>query len=736
MPIKTLTAALFRPTTSMTGNEPPAIFRGQNMVLRGSQGNYYFEVFGGNKNLAENYNLDTSNYKLTGTVSFNADDSTIRGTTTVFKSQLHIGQMVLVATEVFVVKEILSNTAFISDRAPKTTVSSQTGFRLPQLFELNGKRGVLLTGSAIEMPKGHIITAGSGELYVNGAVLAGTSLTASNKPKAAIYRPSTNDYAVIDLGYSATPPKPTITPVSGGTKGMADGKYSFMVSYWSGEPEGLGGWSNPCEVIKLDGSAAPIEIDTGASKTRFEFDFTASLVGMPANAKGFIVYGSLAGKKTISVQGATTTTTSPNETNYENGSWFRVAKILTTDLAAGDLAYIEYLDADIWEEVTGNNDHPPDCEYVIKIEGKPAYVSCFGKRTVASDKGSNPGPGVVVGKFSNPDGAPTEWMATVSNDILGVFEGVGRWFVMTNNSLDFIVPTGLFGQSLQGGNDLELPIIARPYWRSGASNRYSITLIEDTLYGFSGKKLFRSIGNGDENVKKYEFGGVMKDVTRTWSSGYVFAVEDPKNSQVIFIHSAAYKNSSGYWVSEFYPFSLDSELNAWLPKIVLSSTTQDMIVSGAAVVNQQLEFLAGGRKAGGTWEMRTYRYDEEDLDTPLTSQPYYLVWQISDDGAENLSKVVSGVRPDGKFTSMNLQIHGARAGGELDITDMEDGTNSFTGNISFANSTQQTVYLEKRIKIKNLAKYAIRISGTWNGSGMKDRLDEIAVRFDVHGKRR
>jgi hypothetical protein len=732
---KTLTASLFRPTSSLTGGEAPSIFRGENLVLRGASGGIpYFEVFGGNKDLAENYNLNAAAFKLTGTIDYTAGNQVVTGTGTAFISELHIGQMILSGTEVFVVQEITDNTHFVSFRAPSGSAAAQVGRRLPQLFQINGKRGVMLTGNAIQFEKGHIIAVGSGELHINGATLPGSSLTATNKPKIALYRATTADYEIRALGFANTPPKPVVNAVAGGTKKMADGKNSFMIAYWSALPDGTDGYSNPCEVVKLDGAAAPLAISTADGKTRYEFDFTTSLVGMPSNATGFVVFGSLSGKKSVSTSGGTATTTSPNETNYENGSWFRTHKIKVSDLVANK-AFIEYLDSDVFEEVTGNNDAPPACEFVAKIEGKPMYISCYGRSRVGGDaEGSNPGQACVVSKYGNPDGAPTEWAASISHDIIGWFEGVGRWFLMTASTLDFIVSTGLLGQSFSGTQQLELPIISRPYWKTGASNRYSVILVDDTLYGFSGNKLFKSVGNGDENVQKYEFGSPVEDITRLWNGGFVLTAHDAKNNNVCFIYSAAYKNAQGYWVSLILPYSLFRD--AWLPLIVLSSPTRDMIVSGAANINERMEFLAGGRVSGGTFQTSTFRFDETDTVNPLTSMPYYLLWQPSDDGEESKSKQIHSIRPVGKFTSMKIQIHGARPGEPLIVANMEAGANSISGDIAFPDTDEITRGLVGKMAYKNLAMYAIRLSGNWDGAGMKDRIDEIAVEVSTHGRAR
>lgn len=816
---KSLIASILRPTTSLRGDEPPTAFRGENFVLRGPLEDPYFEIFGGNKDLGEDYDLTAS--KLTGVVFYASGDHTISGLNTDFTNELHLGQLVLVKDQVFGVKDIVDDDTFTVDRAPTasftpttfvdanvnagadtitvtahpyatgdavtfattvtlpgglsvgtivyirkmdantikvaaslanaaagpyinlTTLSGGThyigyaAFTLPQMFAMLKKRGVQRTGNAVEFEKGHIVSVGSGELFVNGQPLAGESLIAGRRAQIAIYDPTTNQFSVETLGFDAAPLPCTVNVISGGTKGMSDGdKHSFMIAWWAGEPNGSDGYSNPCDAIKYISGTTPIKID-GANNL-FEFDFTAPLGGtVPANAKGFIIYGSLAGKKTQTVQGATITVTSPNETLWENGPWLKLRKVLFTELDGSNKITHEYLDSDpdIGEEVSGNNGPVPDAEFVTLMEGRPAYISCFGKRTTANDAGSNPGKSVVLSKFANPDAAPAEWRCKVDNTILGFIEGGGRWFMMTPSSLQFVVPTGLLGQSFSPTDDLQMPIISRPYWVTGAANRYNIAFVDDDLIGFSGNKIFTSVGNGDENVKKYELGTPVEDITRKWFGTHVFVEEDPKNNQICFIYSAAYKNTQGYWCSIILPYSKARQ--AWLPILPLSSPTRDMIVSGVAKIDQRLEFLAGGRVAGGTFETSTYRFDgfEEGETTTVTSMPAYIVWQPTDDGMESMSKVIHSVRPQGKFTSMKVQIHGAKPGEDLNIADMEAGTN-YIAEIAFTDTDEITRYLLKNTKIKNLANYALRLSCTWDGVGVKDRLDELVVEVGVHGRKR
>lgn len=822
---KSLSAELFRPSTSLNGNEAPTVIRGENILLRGPRGNQYFEVHPGDKDLGEDYDLTDA--VITGTIGVTADSNVVTGSGTVFRDELHIGQVILATNgEVFAVKEVVSNTSFVAYNEALATASGLIAYRMMQMFEIDRKRGVMWTGNALELRLGHKVAVGSGPLYINGALL-NASLTATRTPQAAIYRPANDDYVIRPLGYAGVPPAPTINIVTGGTKGMVPtNKHSFRFSYWSGAPEGTNGHSRATDAIKVDGSSNPIVIT--ATTDQFEIDFTASLVGMPTNAQGFVVWKSQEGKATKAITGATVTTSSPNDTLYNHGPWLRAAKIRTysqtfavgdvntgTDrititnhpfatgdkvylsssttplsltalgspiaigtaayvikidddtiklaasealavagtadditgagagthtigyLISGDLFRFDCLDEELYEEYFGDDYAPPDSEFITKLEDRPLLLSCYGKRTSTSDKGSNPGPLTSLSKFDNPDGFPPEWTAGGEHNIIGYFEGSGRIFLMTPASLDFVVPTGAIGQSARGGLDAELAMIWRAYWKTGAANRYSILLDDTTLYGRSGGKFFRSIGNGDENVRAYDFGAVVEDVTRDFNDGFTYTVRNPKDGQVCFVRSAAYKNSSGYWVSEIWPFSVWSD--AWLPKVVLSSTTRDQIVCGVATIDERFEYLVGGRVAGGTYEVETKRFGDGAASGNID---WFVVWQPSDDGMENVSKRIHSIRPTGRFTSMNVQVHGARPGEHISISNIEDGDGTdtaayFSGNIGFTDSTEVKRYMQKQVRISNLATYALRIGGRWAATNPnKDRLEELVIEVSGHGRAR
>lgn len=193
----------FVPTSNRASNDSSgmAIVRGTNLFIRGQGANVYSECYGGSANLNEDIPAEA----LTGTLAFSPVSKVITGTTTDFQAELHLGQrMETLAGEIVVVSEITDATHFVAANFPLTTASGQTAYRLPIIFELDKKRGTLLSGNALEFDMGTILAVGSGTLRVNGAVLS-ASLVASKSAKIAIYQPATDNYLVQTLGFIAEP---------------------------------------------------------------------------------------------------------------------------------------------------------------------------------------------------------------------------------------------------------------------------------------------------------------------------------------------------------------------------------------------------------------------------------------------------------------------------------------------------------------------------------------------------
>lgn len=132
----------------------------------------------------------------------------------------------------------------------------------------------------------------------------------------------------------------------------------------------------------------------------------------------------------------------------------------------------------------------------------------------------------------------------------------------------------------------------------------------------------------------------------------------------------------------------------------------------------------------------TYQYDTpEDLLADRDPINGYLVWQYMDQGAEDRNKKIDAVRITAKGKDVNVQIHAASPGDEIDRDDIEDGVNARI-SVDFADSTEVTRYERKKIKSKNLSIWTVRYSTIWDGTGIRDRLDELIISGDVHGTKK
>lgn len=696
----TLTAQPYRPSAPLTGSET-VLYRASNLVLRGNPQNLYLEAYSGSLNLSE----PIPSVAITGTVSFSPSSLTVTGTGTSFLDELHIGQMLLADTEVLVVRKLVSQTSFINDRLPITTETNVAASRLPILFPLNTDRGAMLRGNAIHFDKGTIVAVGSGILYKNGAVLPGDSLTATRRAQVALYDSSTSTYDVQPLGFDDVPAiaNSAITVIgSGGTKNMPAGYYSFMLAYYSDVTSGYG---NPTDVL-LSGGTAGYQVS--AANSTFQLDKGAD--SPPLKATGYIIYATaFSGSSAIS------------QVNSIEGPWYELKRVPFSDFTA-NLYTFDYIDSDLSTTfATQDNDTPPDAEFVESLAGFINLVSTNGQgvNTAGREADTSPGPMVSPQGASNPDAFPaTNRVPTEKGEtIIGVVAAAGRLFPMTANTLQATTPTGL----------PTAPFTLRPFWKRGFVNPYNLTFFDDTLYGYSGNQMFRSIATGDTANEGYEFATDVEQQMAEASGGYVLLAVDPKNQQICVFLSAIRQNDAGYWVTEVYPFSPSQ---GWQPMITLSDDTRDMIVSGVCSAGSSLYFIAGGRRQGDTNRFDTWEWDagEDPVD-------YFASWAYQDFGVELQPKVISRLRPKGKFTDATVSIFGVTPDTEIDVDDLVTGDNSIL-DVSLDDSTTVKQYEASKVRAKNLLMATARVAGTstYDGTeGSKDQFHELVLSIEVAG---
>ena len=115
---------------------------------------------------------------------------------------------------------------------------------------------------------------------------------------------------------------------------------------------------------------------------------------------------------------------------------------------------------------------------------------------------------------------------------------------------------------------------------------------------------------------------------------------------------------------------------------------------------------------------------------------YYLVPQLSDSGLELRDKVIKAVRITGKFNAANFKLYAYGATEGINLADIELGTNSRTGAVAIPDTALVTQTRRFQVNVTRAALHTIRIEGQWDGTGMKDRIDEIEYELAEQGVRR
>lgn len=523
----------------------------------------------------------------------------------------------------------------------------------------------------------------------------------------------------IDISTAAGGGTHTITPV---TKAMPAGDRSIRVSKASTKL-GVPSYGNPCEKIKVTITAGQgiavtfpaMDSNTDATNPHDAWRIDATLFG-----------------------GSTTQATA----NADSGPWYFAVTVSSEDLGgtSGGTYYLEYLDAELSAGAiltSFDNDKPKRAEFIGSLAGAPVLVSAGGKGTTDYPEEDAPGSLIVPFKLGNLAAAPSVFDSGLRNEvplsppevIIGLYMAAGRLYLMCANTLQIAAYT----------ENPAAPVSTRPFWKSGFKNPYALCFANDRLYGFTNAPI-RSPEDGSDSSIDRSFGEKIKEIFYNWNASRVFVQHDPQNECVAYFYSAAYKNASNYWVSVVYPFMYG--FDEWSPPIVLSSTTRDSIVCGAATVAGHLEFLMGGRKSGGGFEVKTYRFDGGISGGETV--PWYLAFQYQDGGSEKRPKKIKFPRVTGKGKGRTIGIHGAEAGETIDVAALEAGNSgSKTGAISLPDQTAVSVGEILQVEAAGLQVYTLRIDGVYDGAEtdaygfpVKDRVDEIAFEEIVQGGRR
>jgi hypothetical protein len=127
---------------------------------------------------------------------------------------------------------------------------------------------------------------------------------------------------------------------------------------------------------------------------------------------------------------------------------------------------------------------------------------------------------------------------------------------------------------------------------------------------------------------------------------------------------------------------------------------------------------------------RTVTFDSSGL-----GNTWYLALLPSDSGDELRSKVLKPMRITGKVSNCTAKVYSYSPTDEIDVGKVEDGT-GFTAEISFPTTTQVQQSALHSINVPNACTHLVRVEGTWDGNGLRDRIDEIMYQQGEQGVRR
>ena len=737
----------FRPSAPYDGDVADYIFRGKNMILRGAGATVYLETWQGVTNFGDA--SPPADVALTGTIE--GTGITITGTGTLFTRELIPNQWILIANNIYQVYAIASDVSLTLAESLVAAVSAgATAYRVQTVVEVDNARGNLIRGSIIRFPNGNLLVVGDGVVRLNGNTLT-SSLTASKRIQLAVFNPANQQYSNFPLGMAVVTTPIVLATTGGGTKNMQVGTYSVRITP---ARTTTGGYNNP---------SPKTEVAITVVNDRIQITFPA--MDTASGQDAWDVYVSL-----FTTGGGI------------EGPWYFYKTVTTADVSsAGGNYVIEYNDAEVSGSrlLTFDNDPPPDACFVATLQGLPILLSCNGRgrklagtaATVATDNtvtgtstaftseinrgqliyidnrlytvttvtsntsievdpaplntasgldislaDTAPGPVVRPAKpainGANVEAFPANFKVAVDppENIIGWVRGAqGRIFLMTENYLHLCSSTG----------NPDLPVTIRPFWRSGFRNPYALIFVNDTLYGYTRNGPTRSVGDGDETIEEHSFAAPVQAVFRSWVADRVQVGYDAKNEAVCFFHSGPASGSTPR-STECLMFML--RLGKWSPTIIIENVAANRALTGVATVAGSMVLVLSG--ANYQW------------DTGTEAIGGYVATGFMDAGDPGADKTLTAMQMTGYSTDIvNGGIWAASAGEDVPIVDLENGTNSDSGTLAFAQGSFVRPSFRQHANVARARLFASRVNISWDGSGQVGRLDELVIAGNITERR-
>jgi hypothetical protein len=128
--------------------------------------------------------------------------------------------------------------------------------------------------------------------------------------------------------------------------------------------------------------------------------------------------------------------------------------------------------------------------------------------------------------------------------------------------------------------------------------------------------------------------------------------------------------------------------------------------------------------------IRTVTFDADGL-----GNSWYLVQQLADFGFETRDHVLKAVNVTGKVSNASVKFYRYGPTEPVDVSELEDGT-GFTAEVPLDDTTEVETSARLNVNIPNARASTIRVEGTWDGTGQRDRLDQTVLEAAQQGIRR
>lgn len=115
---------------------------------------------------------------------------------------------------------------------------------------------------------------------------------------------------------------------------------------------------------------------------------------------------------------------------------------------------------------------------------------------------------------------------------------------------------------------------------------------------------------------------------------------------------------------------------------------------------------------------------------------WWIVPQLTDSSIELRDKVIKAVRVTGLVADADVKVYTYGPSDPVVVSDLEDGVNSVTGAVALPDTTNVAQSPRLTVNCPNAMLSTVRVAGVWDGTGQRQRVDEILYELAQQGVRR